>query len=274
MIDSVRLSRLRWRCRRGMLENDLVLTRYLDARGAAIGEDELAMLDVLLDLPDQELWDLIAGRVEPPSGGRAARRRAARPLTRRDDTKHQAAQAPSAQPYVTHPTENNDDRTHSHADLLGRLARGELPRALGHGRPRRHRHPDAVRQDRQVHLRPGFPVDRVLRLRDHLHRRRQGRAAVPRLPDRAARDALRLPRGLPPAALRRAARRRAEQGLPRPRDQAHDGQRADAVLPARLPSRRPPDGRADGADRRDERVLPGLDQPPRRRTSATSRRSG
>ena len=68
MIDSVRLSRLRWRCRRGMLENDLVLTRFLDARGAAIGEDELAMLDVLLDLPDHELWDLIAGRVEPPTG--------------------------------------------------------------------------------------------------------------------------------------------------------------------------------------------------------------
>ena len=65
MIDSVRLSRLRWRCRRGMLENDLVLTRYLDARGAAIGDDELAMLDVLLDLPDQELWDLIAGRAAP-----------------------------------------------------------------------------------------------------------------------------------------------------------------------------------------------------------------
>ena len=67
MIDSVRLSRLRWRCRRGMLENDLVLTRFLDARGAAIGEDEVAMLDVLLDLPDHELWDLIAGRAEPPT---------------------------------------------------------------------------------------------------------------------------------------------------------------------------------------------------------------
>ena len=65
MIDPVRLSRLRWRCRRGMLENDLVLSRFLDARGAAIGEDEVAMLDVLLELPDQELWDLIAGRIEP-----------------------------------------------------------------------------------------------------------------------------------------------------------------------------------------------------------------
>mgnify|MGYP003694788213 CR=1 FL=1 len=46
---------------------------------------------------------------------------------------------------------------------------------------------DAVRQDRQVHLRPGLPVDRRLRVDDHLHRRRQGRAALPRLPDRAAR---------------------------------------------------------------------------------------
>jgi antitoxin CptB len=65
MIDSVRLARLRWRCRRGMLENDLVLSRYLDARGGAIADDEVAMLDRLLDLPDQDLWDLIAGRVEP-----------------------------------------------------------------------------------------------------------------------------------------------------------------------------------------------------------------
>ena len=65
MIDSVRLSRLRWRCRRGMLENDIVLARFLDARGASLAEDEVAMLDVLLDLPDQELWDLIAGRAEP-----------------------------------------------------------------------------------------------------------------------------------------------------------------------------------------------------------------
>jgi len=66
MIDPVRLSRLRWRCRRGMLENDIVLSRFLDSRGAALGEDEVAMLDALLDLPDQELWDLIAGRAEPP----------------------------------------------------------------------------------------------------------------------------------------------------------------------------------------------------------------
>ena len=59
------LARLRWRCRRGMLENDIVLERFLDARGEAITEDEVAMLDRLLDLPDNDLWDLIAGRSEP-----------------------------------------------------------------------------------------------------------------------------------------------------------------------------------------------------------------
>ncbi len=63
--DPARLSRLRWRARRGMLENDLVLARYLDARGSAITEAEVAMLDILLDLPDNDLWDLIAGRAEP-----------------------------------------------------------------------------------------------------------------------------------------------------------------------------------------------------------------
>jgi antitoxin CptB len=68
MIDPVRLSRLRWRCRRGMLENDIVLARFLDARGASLGEQDVAMLDALLDLPDQELWDLIAGRAEPAAG--------------------------------------------------------------------------------------------------------------------------------------------------------------------------------------------------------------
>ena len=48
-----------------MLENDLVLTRFLAARGESMTELEIAMLDRLLDLPDNELWDLIAGRIEP-----------------------------------------------------------------------------------------------------------------------------------------------------------------------------------------------------------------
>jgi antitoxin CptB len=60
-----RWNRIVWRCRRGMLENDLVLSRFLAARGPQLTEEEIAMLDRLLDLPDNELWDLIAGRADP-----------------------------------------------------------------------------------------------------------------------------------------------------------------------------------------------------------------
>ena len=60
-----RWNRIVWRCRRGMLENDLVLTRFLATRGESMTEAEIAMLDRLLDLPDNELWDIIAGRQQP-----------------------------------------------------------------------------------------------------------------------------------------------------------------------------------------------------------------
>jgi antitoxin CptB len=63
------LNRLRWRCRRGMLENDLILTRFLDARGSAMSAEDVVALDRLLDLADGELWDLIAGRAEPSDPG-------------------------------------------------------------------------------------------------------------------------------------------------------------------------------------------------------------
>ena len=65
------LARLAWRCRRGMLENDLILSRFLVARGATLREPEIAALDRLLDLPDNDLWDLLAGRTEPDDPGLA-----------------------------------------------------------------------------------------------------------------------------------------------------------------------------------------------------------
>ena len=48
-----------------MLENDLILSRFLDSRGPAITEDEVAALDRLLDLGDNDLWDLLSGHREP-----------------------------------------------------------------------------------------------------------------------------------------------------------------------------------------------------------------
>ena len=63
-MDPTRLARLRWRARRGLLENDIVLERFLAARGATLNEAEVDSLDRLLDMTDNDLWDLIAGRTE------------------------------------------------------------------------------------------------------------------------------------------------------------------------------------------------------------------
>lgn len=65
--EAARIRRLRWRARRGLLENDLVMTRFLDARDATGGltEQEILGLDILLDLTDPELLDLVLGRSEP-----------------------------------------------------------------------------------------------------------------------------------------------------------------------------------------------------------------
>jgi antitoxin CptB len=64
-VNPAELNRLRWRCRRGLLENDLILARFLDARGATMNVDEIAALARLLDLADNDLWDLLANRAEP-----------------------------------------------------------------------------------------------------------------------------------------------------------------------------------------------------------------
>ena len=62
MLDPVELSRLKWRSRRGMLENDLVLQAFYARHEAGLDAGALASLNRLLDLPDNDLWDLISGR--------------------------------------------------------------------------------------------------------------------------------------------------------------------------------------------------------------------
>ncbi len=63
--DPARRRRLRWRARRGLLENDLVVTRFLDAHELGLTDADVAGLDRLLDLTDNDLLDLILGRREP-----------------------------------------------------------------------------------------------------------------------------------------------------------------------------------------------------------------
>jgi succinate dehydrogenase flavin-adding protein (antitoxin of CptAB toxin-antitoxin module) len=54
--------RIRWRCRRGMLELDLVLAAFLERHLDRLGPGSLATLRKLLELPDPELFDLVMGR--------------------------------------------------------------------------------------------------------------------------------------------------------------------------------------------------------------------
>ena len=65
VIGDLERRRLRWRARRGMLENDLIITRFLDREGHALGVTEVLALEALLDLPDNELFDLLLGRKDP-----------------------------------------------------------------------------------------------------------------------------------------------------------------------------------------------------------------
>lgn len=58
------IERLRWRARRGLLELDIVLGRFIDTQYAHLGEDEKQAFEALLDMPDNSLWDMIAGRQE------------------------------------------------------------------------------------------------------------------------------------------------------------------------------------------------------------------
>jgi len=60
--DTRELSRLRWRCRRGMRELDELLLRYLERWLPQAGRDERDAFASLLDLPDPELFGYLAGR--------------------------------------------------------------------------------------------------------------------------------------------------------------------------------------------------------------------
>ncbi len=63
--DPLNRARLRWRARRGLLENDLVLTRFFDKHEHDLSDDDVNVLTQLFDLPDTELLDLILARKEP-----------------------------------------------------------------------------------------------------------------------------------------------------------------------------------------------------------------
>lgn len=60
--DPRRLDRIRWKARRGLLENDLLLTKFLERELEQLQEQELKLLDQLLQLGDNDLLDVLMGR--------------------------------------------------------------------------------------------------------------------------------------------------------------------------------------------------------------------
>lgn len=58
--------RLRWRCRRGMLEVDLLLERFLhEERLESLSQAERAAFERLLALPDATLLEWLLGHARP-----------------------------------------------------------------------------------------------------------------------------------------------------------------------------------------------------------------
>ena len=58
------LNRLRWQCRRGLLELDVLLERFLAKYGDQLQGERLSSFKTLLTFADNELWDLVRARTE------------------------------------------------------------------------------------------------------------------------------------------------------------------------------------------------------------------
>ncbi len=59
---SVEDERIRWHCRRGLLELDLMLSKFLDKRYSHLSSSQKSVFVTLLAYTDNDLWDLLSGR--------------------------------------------------------------------------------------------------------------------------------------------------------------------------------------------------------------------
>jgi antitoxin CptB len=65
LLDERALSKLKWRCRRGLLENDLFIERFFARHEAGLTVSQASGLNELMDLADNDLLDLLLRRREP-----------------------------------------------------------------------------------------------------------------------------------------------------------------------------------------------------------------
>ncbi|MEN9887122.1 MAG: antitoxin [Pseudomonadota bacterium] len=67
LLDERSLSKLKWRCRRGLLENDLFIERFFARYESQLSVRQAQGLNALMDLSDNDLLDLLLVRKEPES---------------------------------------------------------------------------------------------------------------------------------------------------------------------------------------------------------------
>jgi antitoxin CptB len=65
LLDERSLSKLKWRCRRGLLENDLFVERFFRRYEETLTTRQATGLMTLMDLADNDLLDLLLARKEP-----------------------------------------------------------------------------------------------------------------------------------------------------------------------------------------------------------------
>ncbi|WP_218240277.1 succinate dehydrogenase assembly factor 2 [Comamonas fluminis] len=56
---------LRWRCRRGLVENDLFIEQFFATYGSQLTRRHAAGMSALMDLADNDLMDLFLRRKDP-----------------------------------------------------------------------------------------------------------------------------------------------------------------------------------------------------------------
>ena len=65
VLDERAISKLKWRCRRGMLENDIFIERFFSRYENQLTDRQAQALTALMDLSDNDLLDLLLGRKDP-----------------------------------------------------------------------------------------------------------------------------------------------------------------------------------------------------------------
>jgi antitoxin CptB len=65
LLDEREVAILRWRSRRGLVENDLFIERFFAAHGPRLTQRQARGLTALMDLSDNDLLDLLLRRKEP-----------------------------------------------------------------------------------------------------------------------------------------------------------------------------------------------------------------